>query len=186
MPANLSTRSFPLGFLACALALAATTGCGPIGATSLISDAEIAVARAHAADGDTKAIYETTSADLYLQKAKEEQGHARYGPAMELARRSTELAEAATLRAAQQRTGAAPVAPSATIAHPQGEGQAPIQLGRPLIAEPPSQSPAPAPASPPPAAAPQRPVLVPGAPPPGTPKAPDKKEKQPISPEGGL
>ena len=192
LPANPSTRSFPLGFLACALGVsAAGLGCGPIGSTSLISDAEIAVARAHAADGDTRAIYETTSADLYLQKAKEEQGHARYGPAMELAKRSVELAEAATLKAAQQRTGAAPTAPSATIAHP-AEG-APLQLGRPVVAEPPAAphaapSAAPAAAQPNPAAPPpaQRPVLMPGAPPPSAPKAPDKKEKQPISPEGGL
>ena len=173
LPKTLSTRPSPLGFLAWALVAGAGLGCGPIGATSLIGDAEIAVARAHAADGDTRAIYETTSADLYLQKAKEEQGHARYGPAMELARRSVELAEAATLKVAQQRTGSGPAAPAATIAHPQGEGQTPIQLDRPA---PPKSDAQPA----------QRPVLIPGGQPPPAPKAPEKKEKQPISPEGGL
>ncbi len=180
----------PSAALAAALA-AAVAGCGPIGATSLIADAEIACARAHAADGDRHAIYETTSADLYLEKAKEEQGHAHYGPAMELAKKSVELAEAATLRAAQSRTGAAPPAPAPTIAHPPGESQAPSP--RPMVAEPPARPPAPEPApgssSPPlvkPADAPpaQRPVLIPGQPAPQQPKPPDKKEKQPISPEG--
>ena len=201
MPANLFTWSFPVGFLACTFAVAAAgLGCGPIGSTSLIGDAEIAVARAHAADGDTRAIYETTSADLYLQKAKEEQGHARYGPAMELAKRSVELAEAATLKASRQRAGATPTAPGATFAHP-ADG-APLQPGRPQIEGPaaaPPSAPSPAPSAPSPAppasaAAPpkteappaQRPVLMPGAPPPSAPRPPERKEKQPISPEGGL
>ena len=69
-------------------------GCGPIGATSVINDAEVAVARAHAAEGDKYAIYETTAADLYLQKAREEQGAAQYGNAMDLGKRSVELADA--------------------------------------------------------------------------------------------
>ena len=142
------------------------TACGPVGATSLIGDAEIAVTRAHAADGDRHAIYEVTSADLYLEKAKEEQGHAHYGPAMELAKKSAEMAQAATLKAAQVRTGAAPTAPPpSTLTRPEPLPPA----ARPLITEPPVPAPsqrattapiqAPAPVQP----APTRPAAAPQA-----------------------
>ena len=75
-----------IALLACA--------CGPLGATSVIADAEIAVARAHAASGDTQAPWEMASADLHLQKAKEEQGQARYGAAMDLAKKAQGFAGA--------------------------------------------------------------------------------------------
>ena len=45
-------------------------GCGPVAATSVIDDADAALARAHAAEGDKYALYETTLADLYLVKAR--------------------------------------------------------------------------------------------------------------------
>ena len=107
---------------ALALSLAAVSvSCGPVGATSLINDAEVATARAHAADGDRYAIYETTSADLYLQKAREEQGRARYEEAMALARESVAFADQAEQKARSQRSsGVAPVAPRATIQHDAG------------------------------------------------------------------
>lgn len=109
----------------CALA-GLLSGCGPVGATSLINDAEVAVSRAHAADGDRLAIYETTSADLFLVKAREEQGHARYADALELAKKSVDFAEAATRKARLGKGGAtAPLAPAATIAHPPAKGSAP-------------------------------------------------------------
>ncbi len=102
------------------------SGCGPVGATSLIDDAELAVARAHTADGERLAIYETTSADLYLMKAKEEQGHARYSDATELAKKSADFAEAAVRKAKQAKSDSvAPLAPAATIAHPPAKGSAP-------------------------------------------------------------
>src|SRR5438105_7543814 len=75
---------------ACLLALLAF-GCGPMSATSVIGDAEAAVRRARAADGERLAPYETVSAELYLEKAREEQGRAQYGAAMDLARQSVKI-----------------------------------------------------------------------------------------------
>lgn len=103
--------------------LASLVGCGPVGATSLINDAEVAVARAHTSDGERLAIYETTAADLYLTKAREAQGHARYSDAVLLAKKSVDFAEAAARKAKLARSGAStPAAPSATIAHPPAKG----------------------------------------------------------------
>ena len=100
------------------LVLIAAASCGPIAATTVIDDAEVALARAHATDGAKYALYETTLADLYLAKAKEEQGHARYAQAQELAADALKLAQAATRKAAEGRSsGAATPAPQATIKH---------------------------------------------------------------------
>jgi hypothetical protein len=84
----------------------------------VIDDAEVALARAHATDGAKYALYETTLADLYLAKAKEEQGHARYTQAQELGADALKLAQAATRKALEARTsGTATPAPQATIKH---------------------------------------------------------------------
>jgi hypothetical protein len=148
-----------------ALAAAATSACGPVGATSLVSDAEVAVSRAHAADGDTYAIYATTAADLYLQKAREEQGRAHYSAAMDLARRSVELADEAAKKAAdaKKQVPAGPPAPPASVARPPAQSE---------IAPPPPAAIAPKPAEPP------APVV---APPPS--EAAPGKPKEPIQPE---
>jgi hypothetical protein len=94
--------------------------CGPVSATSVIGDAELATARAHAADGDKYAQYDTTMADLCLQKAREEQGHAHYSDAEELADESLKHAREATRKAAERRNAAvnAPQVPTATIQRP--------------------------------------------------------------------
>ena len=60
----------------CLLVLLAA-GCGPVRATSVISDAEAALAQARAADGERLAPYQTVSAQLYLAKAREQQGRAQ-------------------------------------------------------------------------------------------------------------
>jgi hypothetical protein len=124
--------SFARNALALSFAAAAAS-CGPVGATSVIHDAEVAAARAHAADGDRYAIYETTSADLYLQKAREEQGRARYGEAAQLARKSIDLAEQASQKASAQRaSGPSPVAPRATIQHTTPASKpSPASTGKP-------------------------------------------------------
>ena len=108
--AFIQTRSAAC-FLACAAA-----ACGPIGATSRIADAEIALGRAHAADGEKLAPYETTLADLYLVKAREEQGHAHYADARDLAADCVKQADLAVRKAAERR-GAPPV-PAAAPASP--------------------------------------------------------------------
>ena len=99
---------------------ALAVGCGPVLATSVVDDAEVALARAHAAEGEKYALYETTLADLYLIKAKEEQGHARYSEARDLAADALQHAEAATRQAAEHRTSAdAPPVPTANVQHPE-------------------------------------------------------------------
>jgi hypothetical protein len=93
--------------------------CGPVAATSVIDDADAALARAHAAEGEKYALYETTLADLYLAKAKEEQGHARYSEAQQLGSEALKYAQAATKKAAERRTSAGgPPTPQATVQHP--------------------------------------------------------------------
>jgi len=108
---------------ACLLVLLAA-GCGPIRATSVIGDAEAAVFRARAADGERLAPYETISAELYLEKAREQQGRAQYGAAEELARQSLRFAREAAERAGEQRSrggaGPAPVSPASVTRPPQG------------------------------------------------------------------
>ena len=116
-------------------------------ATSVVNDAEVALARAHAAEGEKYALYETTLADLYLVKAKEEQGHAHYSEARDLAADALLHAEAATRKAGERRTSAdAPPMPTANVQHAD------------VAPAPPSTSaaPAPPPASPAPAAPPER------------------------------
>jgi hypothetical protein len=86
--------------------------CAPIGTRSVIRDAETAVARARALDGDRVAPYETRSAELYLEKAREEQGRAQYGAAQELARQSLTYAQQAIDRAGEKGIRAAPASSS--------------------------------------------------------------------------
>jgi len=88
-------------------------GCGPVTATSVIDDAELALVRARAADADRFAPYEATLADLYLAKAREEQGHARYADARALANEALRYAGAASRKATDNRTS--PAANSAAV-----------------------------------------------------------------------
>ena len=69
--------------------------CGPVEATAVINDATVALAGAKAADGERYAPYEYTSAELYLEKAQEERGHADYQTAIEYARKAREMARQA-------------------------------------------------------------------------------------------
>ena len=93
--------------VACLLALLAA-GCGPVRATSVIGDAETAVARARAAGSEKTAPYETVSAELYLAKAREQQGRAQYGAAEDLAKQSLRFAQEAIERAGEGRSRGAP------------------------------------------------------------------------------
>ena len=95
-------------------------------ATSVVDDADVALARAHAAEGEKYALYETTLADLYLMKAREEQGHAHYSDAASLAADALKYAESATRKAAERRTSAAaPPTPTANIQRPPEEKKPP-------------------------------------------------------------
>ena len=86
-------------------------------ATGVIDDAEVADVRAHAADGEKYALYETTLADLYLAKAKEEQGHAHYSEARDLAQDALKFAQDATKKAGERRAADQAPTPQATIQH---------------------------------------------------------------------
>ncbi len=111
----------------CLLVLLAA-GCGPVRATSVISDAEAALAQARAADGERLAPYQTVSAQLYLAKAREQQGRAQYGAAEDLAKQSVRFAREAVERAGEQRSrGAAAPAPAspATVTRPQPASEQP-------------------------------------------------------------
>jgi hypothetical protein len=103
--------------VACLVLLA---GCGPIGTYGVIRDAESAVARARALDGQRIAPYETKSAELYLEKAREEQGRAQYGAARDLARQSLTYAQQAIERAGEK---GIPPASAAASGGDQSSGQ---------------------------------------------------------------
>ena len=94
--------------IACVGWLVLLAGCGPVIAHGVIRESESAVLRARALDGERLAPYETTSAELYLEKAREEQGRAQYGAAQELARQSLTYARQAIERAGDKGTRAAP------------------------------------------------------------------------------
>ena len=115
---------------ACLLVLLAA-GCGPVRATSVIGEAEAAVARARAADGERLAPYETVTAELYLEKAREQSGRAQYGAAEDLARQSLRFARDAVERAGGQRTGTVPApAMPATVTRPQPAPEQPAPRNR--------------------------------------------------------
>ena len=82
------------------LALTALVGCGQITSTAAISDARYAVERAATFDAATYAVYEFTSAEAYLDKAREEWATSDFQHALSYAQRALELAEAALARAA--------------------------------------------------------------------------------------
>lgn len=94
------------------LVAATALGCGPAATTSVISDADAALSRVRAAEGEKYAAYETTLADLYLAKAKEEQSHGHAAEAQELAAEAMKHATAAASKAAEHR--APPAAPATT------------------------------------------------------------------------
>jgi hypothetical protein len=101
-------------------------------ATSVIDDADVALARAHAAEGEKYATYETTLASLYLEKAREEQGRAHYADAKELAAEALKHATAATSKAAERRaTVPTPTVPTATVQHPEVPVPAPAPTPKP-------------------------------------------------------
>jgi hypothetical protein len=82
-------------------------GCGPVTTTSVIDDADGALVRARAASADKYAPYETALADLYLAKAREEQGHARYADAQALAADALRFALAAGRKSSERRPATA-------------------------------------------------------------------------------
>ncbi len=95
-----ATRTTALTILVAATWLAA--GCGPIEATAVINDAEVALSGARTARAYDHAPYEYTTAELYLEKAREERGYAHYGRAIKYGRKSAQSAREAQARSMQQ------------------------------------------------------------------------------------
>jgi hypothetical protein len=75
--------------------------CGPIISTSSLHDASEAVERARDLNADELAIYEFTSAEAYLEKAREEWGYSDFQHAIDYARLALEFADRARYRASQ-------------------------------------------------------------------------------------
>ena len=69
------------------------SGCGPILSTVLIQQAAAELEGAKAAHAEIHAPYEYTGAELYLEKAKEQQGYAEFSPAVDFAYKARELAK---------------------------------------------------------------------------------------------
>jgi hypothetical protein len=110
------------------LAVGALTACGAAQAGYQVAfDAAKEVAAAKAAGAEKYAPYEYTSAQLYLHKAREEQGYADNQAAISFAKKAAIMAKKAKKLALEQAgmesqtPGVAPIDPSATPA-PVEEG----------------------------------------------------------------
>lgn len=86
------------------LAAALLAGCASIDAHRSLASAEVALEGARAAGAEKQAPYEYTSAEALYQKAREENGRARYGDAVDHARQAARMAEQARVRATGPRT----------------------------------------------------------------------------------
>jgi hypothetical protein len=95
-------RRLPL-FVVGVLSLAATTACGPIISTYLIVSAQADLDGAVAAESEKYAVYETTASKEYLHKAREEQGFADFGPAIDFAYKAQDLAIKARQKAEEEK-----------------------------------------------------------------------------------
>lgn len=108
------------------------TGCGPILSTYLILSAQAEIDGAEAAEAEEYAPYHYTAANAYITKAREEQGYADFGPAVEYAWKAKDHAEMARERADKAKKELTPpeqvpateidVSPTA----PQNKGPAPV------------------------------------------------------------
>jgi hypothetical protein len=81
------------------LLVALLSACATVDATRSISAAETALEGARSAGAERTAPYELAGAEAYLDKAREENGRARYGDAAGHARKAQALAEEARRRA---------------------------------------------------------------------------------------
>ncbi|MBN2359735.1 MAG: DUF4398 domain-containing protein [Deltaproteobacteria bacterium] len=86
--------------------------CGPVQSVTVIWEASSALEGARAADAQKFAPYEYASAELYLDKALEEQSYADFEPAIVFGTKATQMArKAKELAQRAGRTSAAPISP---------------------------------------------------------------------------
>ena len=151
------------------------SGCGAVMSTYLILVASSELDGAEAAEAPKFAPYECTAAEQYLQKAREEQGYADFGAAIEYAFKAQELAEKGRERAEKVKRDQQPPpgAPTTPIAPDPEEGPAsnviirkkPEQAPPPETSSPPGNTPIIVPVQPQPSAQPDGPST--GSPPSG-------------------
>lgn len=87
------------------LVLPLVSGCGATLARARISGAQAALAGATRAGADEHAPYEYTASLLYLEKAKELEAYARFGPAIHYGALSEKLAQQAREKATSAERG---------------------------------------------------------------------------------
>lgn len=111
-------------------------GCGPVTATTTISDAVVAIEAARSASAEQYAVYELTRAEYTLRKAREEEGFSDYQAAVDFARASREFAERAraraTTRAQEGMMVPGSVAPPPAARMPAGSADAPTDEDLPM------------------------------------------------------
>lgn len=101
--------------LSMVLAAGMLAGCGPISATSAIHDASVAIESARGAKAPQFAVYEFVSAELYLRKAREEEGYSDFQAAIDFARKASTLATRAKTRATSRTRQGMQPAPSGAM-----------------------------------------------------------------------
>jgi hypothetical protein len=108
------------------------SACGPVQSTYLIVSAQAELDAARAAQADRYAPYEYTAADQYLAKAREEQGYAEFGAAVDFAYKAKELAKEGKKRSLSKQQDETP----AELLETGGQGA-------PVIRQAPDSDPAP-------------------------------------------
>ena len=99
------------------------TGCGPILSTVLIQQAATELEGAKAAHAEIHAPYEYTGAELYLEKAREQQGYAEFAPAVDFAYKARELAKRGKDKAIAKNNNSGPTQIIEERAAPEPERQ---------------------------------------------------------------
>jgi len=127
-PSEVVMRTTGLGALASCIVMVIMmcTGCGPVGATQRIHQAEMAMERARVADAQERAPYEYTSAKEFLHKAKEEWGYSDFQAAKDYATEAKRSADAALLKAKEDPFTGSPV-PADKVAQALREGKSDIK-----------------------------------------------------------
>jgi hypothetical protein len=109
LPLTLVKRGGALALLAAALGC--LTGCGPIQTISYIQQTKAELEGAESADAQKLAPYEYTAAVAYLEKAREEHGHAEFTASTEFGEKALKFARSARAKAMEAKAdGAMPEA----------------------------------------------------------------------------
>ncbi|HEY3449750.1 MAG TPA: hypothetical protein VGK67_25575 [Myxococcales bacterium] len=112
------------GLLAVALFGFGLTACGPTQSTALIMDGDVQLEAARMADAPKLAPYEFTAAEVYLHKAREEQGYSDFDISIDFGKKAVKFAtEAKKKSMAAKADGALPNVPTLPPPSPRAEGR---------------------------------------------------------------